>query len=1350
MNKINYRQETKYLKQLLLLFMGIVFTIFNHLMAQSTPQFYNNNNATIANSIPLNSSINNKVQWIIAPGQFRSAGLTGTVAPLARITRVYFLMSGSVNATSVYNDFTISLGQNRGTNSVWATGASGTMPFDTSLTTCFYQATHSLTGITANSWYGITLQNGFVYDPTKALVIEIKVSSGTGNSIANISTAGLNQRLYAGYGASSGTYNTGSANLGFDAISILPCVTPHAGNAASSVSVACTSQNFTLSLVNDSVNGGLRYQWLSSPSGMPGTFLPMTNDTNKIIQKSQTNTNWYRCVVTCGTTSDTSTSVQVITGSTPLSGTYTIDTSIIISATNFHSLANLVSSLNCRGITGPITINVAAGLNLNQHIVFGNIPGISATNTVMINGNGSKVSSALSPVISFNNARFITLDSLHVNLTGATGFGIHLGGQSQFITIRNATINVGTSSTASSNAGIVVSGSSSSATTLGNNAQNVIIENNTINGGYYSIAMIGTNPYLNNTGHIIRNNKLFNQFYYGVYLSNADSVLVENNEIIRNAGRASVASIYYGINVFIGRNIQLIGNKIHSSGPSTSSTYGIAFFNSVNSQGFESKIINNQIYNIGTTTGLVYGIFTSGPVDRMQFYHNTVDLNTSGTGMRSGLIFSTAPNNFQVRNNIISLSGNNTGIKFCIYVETISTSFVSNNNVYHMGATAGLNNFLGHWNVIRATMANWRTASGQDSASVDFNPEFANVSLGNLTPLSTNCDNIGINVGVNEDALGVVRSPNTPDAGAIEFIGTSGDIAILSANLKRSSVCYSTNDSLFITIQNTTGSSIDFSINPLCIVYEVTGPINTKDSIILVSGTLAMSASRLFTLSNINMSVPGIYNLSAYIRPNAVNNSTTNDTLLNISSIEVKPMLAITPRYTVVNHPADTVVLKANSPLFSSGEVKFTEICHWRLATGAAPTAGWPAYMLADDYVELMGIPNSDLAGFTMEEWTGTTMQHTVTFPTGTLFSPTGTMILATGQLGSSVPSPTNFYYHTGNTVTHGSTGDIRGYIIRNSSGAIVDAVAFGAYTFPTLSGVSSSDWTGATSNISSAGIRLTGPDVNSPTNWVVESASGRQNPNIPNTGVPQPTPASMAGFNWYFLGSPIDTMPSIIVGRYTLPGTYQYIAIYTNQCGTFTDTGTVVASSTVPVQLVDFRANRTQNDIDVIWSTASEINNYYFDVQRSVNGRDFETIGNVKGKGTTSTKSNYKYIDAGAVDILKQYQTIYYKLKQVDFDGSFEWSMIVSVAFSISPINQVQIAPNPNDGKFIVNLTTSEETQSNITIFDIIGNEVYNNKENLLHGNNKIDINTALPKGIYFIQIENNGHTNTQKIVVQ
>ncbi|MDP3929741.1 MAG: T9SS type A sorting domain-containing protein, partial [Bacteroidota bacterium] len=1170
-----------------------------------------------------------------------------------------------------------------------------------------------------------------------------------GNGIANIATTGWNQRLYAAYTATTGTYNTGCANLGFDVVSIVPCVTPHAGNAVSSVSVACASQNFTLSLANDSVNAGLSYQWLSSPSGMPGTFLPMTNDTNRIFQKSQTNTNWYSCVVTCGTTSDTSTIVQVITDPTPLSGTYTVDTSSIVSATNFHSLADLVSALNCRGITGPITINVASGLNLNQNIVFGNIPGISATNTVTINGNGSTVSSAASPVISFNNARFITLDSLNVTLTGATGFGIHLGGQSQFITIRNATINVGTSSTATTNAGIVVSGSTTSATTAGNNAQNVIIENNTINGGYYSIVMFGNASYLSNTGHIIRNNKLLNQYYYGVYLSNADTILVENNEITRDAGRASVASIYYGIYVVTGRNIQLIGNIIHSSGPSASSTYGIAFSTSVNSQGFESKIINNQIYNIGTTTGLVYGIYTLGTVDRMQFYHNTVDLNTSSTGVRRGLFFSTAPNNFQVRNNIVSLSGNNTGAKFCIYVTTTSASFVSNNNVYHMGATAGTNN-LGYWTANRATLADWRTASGQDSASVDFNPVFANASLGNLTPLSMNCDNIGANVGVNEDALGFLRSLTTPDAGAIEFTGTSGDIAITNASLKRSSVCYSTNDSLFITIQNTIGSSIDFSVDPLSIAYEVNGPINTTDSIIVFSGTLAMGASINLSLNTINMSVPGIYNLSAYIRPNAVNNSTTNDTLLNISSVEVKPMLAITPRYTVVNSPLDTVKLTANSPLFSSGEVKFTEICHWRLATGAAPTAGWPAYMLADDYVELMGVPNSDLAGYTMEEWTGTTLQHTVTFPTGTLFSPNGTMILATGQLGSSVPSPTNFYYHTGNTVTHSSTGDIRGYIIKNSSGAIVDAVAFGAYTFPPLSGVTSSDWTGATSNVSSAGIRLTGPDVNSATNWVVESATGRQDPNIPNTGVPQPSPASMAGFNWYFLGSPIDTMPSIVVGPYTIPDTYQYIAIFTNQCGTFTDTGTVVASSTVPVQLVDLRANKTQNDIAVIWTTASEVNNDYFEVQRSVNGRDFESIGNVKGKGTTSAKSTYRFMDADAVNMFKQNRNLYYRLKQVDFDGSFEWSKIVSVELSSSTINQVLVAPNPNDGKFIINITTSEESQSNIRIVDVVGSEVYNNKENLLHGINKIDINTVLPKGIYFIQIENNGQTSTQKIVVQ
>jgi hypothetical protein len=174
------------------------------------PQFYNDFAGTSSNTIPLNSTSSNRLQAIYAPGELNSAGPTGTPAGPGFITTVYFKIGSSSSATSVYSNFTLSLSQNAGTTNSFVTG-----PYYTGMTTVFYQPTFSLTGVAASSWYGITLQTPFFYDPSLSLVFEIQVSSGTGNSISN-STSSNNRRLYGLFSNPNGTAGTGWLNFGID------------------------------------------------------------------------------------------------------------------------------------------------------------------------------------------------------------------------------------------------------------------------------------------------------------------------------------------------------------------------------------------------------------------------------------------------------------------------------------------------------------------------------------------------------------------------------------------------------------------------------------------------------------------------------------------------------------------------------------------------------------------------------------------------------------------------------------------------------------------------------------------------------------------------------------------------------------------------------------------------------------------------------------------------------------------------------------------------------------------------------------------------------------------------------
>jgi PKD repeat protein len=188
----------------------IICNLFSNLsFGQSTPTFYNANASTTSNTFPLGGATN-RVQWVYPPNIFKTAGSTGTPSGGGTITRIYFRLGSLASATNTNTDYTISLGQTYGTattftSATWITG----------LTTCFYQATYQMTGATANSWYGITLQTPFSYDPNKSLIFEIKVSSTVGGNY--VAQSALDGRIWGTYTGTAGTgFGTGLVDFGID------------------------------------------------------------------------------------------------------------------------------------------------------------------------------------------------------------------------------------------------------------------------------------------------------------------------------------------------------------------------------------------------------------------------------------------------------------------------------------------------------------------------------------------------------------------------------------------------------------------------------------------------------------------------------------------------------------------------------------------------------------------------------------------------------------------------------------------------------------------------------------------------------------------------------------------------------------------------------------------------------------------------------------------------------------------------------------------------------------------------------------------------------------------------------
>ncbi|MDA8901691.1 right-handed parallel beta-helix repeat-containing protein [bacterium] len=892
-----------------------------------------------------------------------------------------------------------------------------------------------------------------------------------------------------------------------------------------------------------------------------GTVVPSTNDTLTLTGLTpQTDYEFY-VVGICGP-GDSSISAGPGAIRTAclftLNGAYTVDPAAAASSTNFVSLQALFQTLEDCGMSGPSVVTVAAGSG--PHIMnwdLNGINGLNGTNTLTIDGNGTTVNrGAGNYFLALDGITHLTIENfMFVNETPASNvFGIMLRGGCDSVTIKNNTIDLGLVSTSSLTVGIVATNSLTSVFSYGNNANNLTIDNNTIIGGYYGIRLNGTSTSVKATGNKIINNTIEDVYLYAMYNYYADDLLIHNNDISR--GNRTSLSTFYGIYAYYSTKTVISNNKIHNSGTGSYTAYPIYFGQSSNTAANPSFIVNNAIYDIGPNgTGTFYGMYLVSTMSYINVWHNTIDKNTDGsTGTHRGIYRSSTPNNENYTNNLVSIYGSGTGTKYCYYSNS-SATFTGGNNLFYMGATAGTNN-TAYFSGNQATIAAWSTATSTTGNS-DVNPS---IVAGGYTPLAGPADNGGTPLPlVTIDIDSAMRNAVTPDFGAVEFVGLPGDMSITDAWLEEVDACYGMADSAYATISNDFGSLVDFTNNPLTINWTTTGPVADGGSLIVNTGTLAVGASMDFYIASIDMSIPGTYTVSANIGANTVNASSLNDTLNDHNTFDKKALIAVNPKSdTVVLTLGDSVKISTQSPFFPGGAFFITEVCQFAGSSTGRPTPARPSWHNADDYVEITGVPGSDLAGITIEQWTTSSLTASHTFPAGTVLGPDGTATIATYQ---GTASPSNFFYIALNNST--SSGTATGRLLKDASGNIMDAVGYGTtYTFPGASGVTASDWSGNHGSSSGSwGVRLEGADVNSPTNWVKSNISP-QTPSVINAGVPVPSPSSVAGLQWSDVtGLPIllDTTPEIYAKGWTSNGLYQYEATFVTPCGTFSDTSDIL-----------------------------------------------------------------------------------------------------------------------------------------------------------------------------------------------
>ena len=741
-------------------------------MAQpGTPAYLNNNTGVTSNAFPFNTTANIKIQWIYTPGAFTTlGGGSGTAAPGGfAISKIYIKFSSTVNASTVYPNLTISLGQNLGTQANWGTVTNTTYPFTTGLTTCFFQASgFQFTGITAGAWYGITLQTPFPYDPSQSLIVEAKstLTSSGGNGVANVTTSGQCQRLYGGNLATTGTSNTGLTPVGFDLISTAVCTAPPTPGTATATpsSGICVGTNISLNLTGNSVGSGQSYQWQTS-SSIGGTYVNFgAPQTSPPLSTPATSTLYYRCEVTCSGNSQVSAPVLVSVNPPFPGGNYTINSAVATGGTNFQTFNDLVSALSC-GIAGAVNVNVVAASGpYTEQVEFPQIGGTSSVNTITINGNGNTLtfagSAALPHTLSLNGADYITINNLNVIGTDATNaLTCHLWNGADNNTFNGCVFTASLSATGTIQSPFSLSGTAATATGTGNSGSNNTISNCTMNGGYYGFVFSGS---VSNTGNQILNSTVSEFYTYGIYHAYCQSSIIKGNMVERPT-RTNPSSGYGVYLTTSTANCIVDGNTIRNlfGGLTTSSGTAYCLYNSVSATlGNENIWINNLVYNINNGAGTIYGIYIP-TFNYVKMYHNTIVIDDAAA--TAGTVYAIYCNGtgVDIKNNISYVTRGGSGTKYCIY--NSGTAATSDNNVFYMNAPAGTN-YIGYQSSAYATLALYQAGTGKDLNSVQQNPLF-----NSYIPSNGLVNNIGAPLGVGFDIAGNSRSVTTPDPGAYEF-----------------------------------------------------------------------------------------------------------------------------------------------------------------------------------------------------------------------------------------------------------------------------------------------------------------------------------------------------------------------------------------------------------------------------------------------------------------------------------------------------------------------------------------------------------------------------------------------------
>jgi hypothetical protein len=180
-----------------------------------------------------------------------------------------------------------------------------------------------------------------------------------------------------------------------------------------------------------------------------------------------------------------------------------------------------------------------------------------------------------------------------------------------------------------------------------------------------------------------------------------------------------------------------------------------------------------------------------------------------------------------------------------------------------------------------------------------------------------------------------------------------------------------------------------------------------------------------------------------------------------------------------------------------------------------------------------------------------------------------------------------------------------------------------------------------------------------------------------------------------------------------------------------------------VPVSLINFHGKIEKKNAVLDWTTASEINNSHYIIERSTDGLHFDEIGKIQSKGTQTQQTAYTFVDEKTPE-----GKLYYRLKQVDLDGTFEIFKVISLQNTFGGFG-FKVFPNPASELIVIQTDDILRSDVHVTLVNTLGATVL--EKDFLAGSSNCFLDTqTIYNGIYQLVITENGVAKSQKMVIQ